>query len=650
MSHTNPAGPVSKQAGEPRQLIFLGLCSLALVLAAFAAPPTAQGAAPPDIPFGNWFGNQSEQVEECSVLLSEDPVPGREVTVTVRRGTTPVENAAVWFDDRSIGLTNESGRVDGTVPYVRSLEVTVGLPGGGSCEFGTGVGDRPGRSPAVASSAGNVQPGPAQSAPSSAGAFETALQVSEGPNVSTEYPISSVVDVGVRGQTNPGENVTVVAAIEGDPVPDATVLVDGETVGKTGGDGTYTLTVPDDGRESLTIVVQRGEIAGRTQVPVRLLRVAVQGERFPLPGQSATVEATVVSDPVEGAAVTVGDERIDTTDARGEAEIVLPADPLDRLTVTTGDRTAQRVLLTVYAPTIVSVAGVLVLLLGGPLVVYWAGGRRGLAVLFGFAANLVTGVAGYVVAGRDGAILAAGSLLLLIVLVIAVRRPALLRGLGDRVVTVLRPAGSGEDPLAAWIERVTDGVLWVTRRAEVAIDRLKAGVSRAVAHLRVFDVAAFATQLRAFVVAVPALVAAAAMFVVHAPRRLLGWMRPWADGDERTESTVDVGDHDRREETPGPAIRELWRRFARRVAPEHWPQRTPGEVSRRAIDAGFPRDSVVELTAVFRDVEYGGESLSETHYRRARNAFDSLGDGGETGNRADDDAGGVGDDGEVTES
>jgi hypothetical protein len=71
------------------------------------------------------------------------------------------------------------------------------------------------------------------------------------------------------------------------------------------------------------------------------------------------------------------------------------------------------------------------------------------------------------------------------------------------------------------------------------------------------------------------------------------------------------------------SLRELWRQFARRVVPGSWRTRTPGEVARAAVDRGFPREPVEELTDAFRDVEYGAESAT-TRRERAKAAFDSL--------------------------
>jgi len=87
-----------------------------------------------------------------------------------------------------------------------------------------------------------------------------------------------------------------------------------------------------------------------------------------------------------------------------------------------------------------------------------------------------------------------------------------------------------------------------------------------------------------------------------------------------SESVTDSSDGD---ESALPSLRDIWRAFARHVVPGHWRTRTPGEVSRAAIDSGLPRAPVEALTEAFRDVEYGGQS-SDSRREQARNAYDAL--------------------------
>ncbi|WP_255681819.1 DUF4129 domain-containing protein [Natrinema sp. SYSU A 869] len=72
------------------------------------------------------------------------------------------------------------------------------------------------------------------------------------------------------------------------------------------------------------------------------------------------------------------------------------------------------------------------------------------------------------------------------------------------------------------------------------------------------------------------------------------------------------------------SFRELWRAFARRVAPGRWRTRTPGEIERRALSKGYPREPVRKLTTLFREVEYGGRPRSRSHRERAAEAYDAV--------------------------
>lgn len=647
MTRTTPAAPVGRTAGEPRQLALVALCSLALVLAAFAAPPTAQGASPPDLP--NLFGDESRESSACVVTLSEDPVPGRDVTVTVHRRGEPVDGVRVWFDDRAIGTTNRSGQVAGEVPYVESLRIAVALPGGGSCEFVTGTDRGEGTGlRAETEPRADLDAGPARTGPVTAGVVPgsdspVAAQETRSENVTGTYGVDDGIDVRIEGRTDPGANVTLVAAIDGDPVPDATVSVAGREVGTTDSFGRHTFRVPDDGSSTVAVAVQRGELRTEEIVDVRLLQVAIRGGQFPLPGQSATLEATIGDEAVDGAAVTLAGERVGTTDASGELRIDLPADPTASVTVTAGDRTASTSVLSVFAPTVVATGVVLSLVLGGPLLAYWIGGRRGVAVVVGLATNAVTAAAGYAVAGRDGAVLAAVATVLLVALVLVVRRPAAATAAGES-------AGSAFE---GFLDRVTDDVLWLTRRVEAFVDQTRTSVASLVDDLRGYDPAAAVAALRDGVAAIPGFLVGGLLAVVGLPRRLVAGLRSSPPSDEADDATGrDDGGSSTR--ATAPPVRRLWRTFARAVASDRWPRRTPGEVSRRAIDEGFPRDAVVELTAVFRDVEYGGERLSDDRYRRARTAFDALGLGrdgerpSDEGVDGDDDADGDGP--EVTHS
>jgi hypothetical protein len=72
-------------------------------------------------------------------------------------------------------------------------------------------------------------------------------------------------------------------------------------------------------------------------------------------------------------------------------------------------------------------------------------------------------------------------------------------------------------------------------------------------------------------------------------------------------------------------IRERWRRFARWVRPGDWTTSSAVEVERTATEQGYPDDAAAALTEAFRRQEYGGDrSVPERLRDRARRAYDRL--------------------------
>jgi len=77
-------------------------------------------------------------------------------------------------------------------------------------------------------------------------------------------------------------------------------------------------------------------------------------------------------------------------------------------------------------------------------------------------------------------------------------------------------------------------------------------------------------------------------------------------------------------------LQSVWRRFVALVGVERRETKTPGEVARRAVRAGFPREPVYALTNAFRDAAYGGRAAG-SRLDRARDALASLRDDDEEG-------------------
>lgn len=80
-------------------------------------------------------GEPGEEVAAptCSIVVPERVVPGESMVVVVRSPRGPVEGAEVFVNDRSIGVTGASGTLSTTVPYERSLTVAADLPADAAC-------------------------------------------------------------------------------------------------------------------------------------------------------------------------------------------------------------------------------------------------------------------------------------------------------------------------------------------------------------------------------------------------------------------------------------------------------------------------------------------------------------------------------------
>lgn len=418
--------------------------------------------------FGEGEGNPRERVPpEYDVRVSPDPVPGRTVTVTVSRRGAPVEGARVAFGERSIGRTDAAGQVRGRVPYSEGeLVVRVQPP-----TRATG---------AVRASPVLVEASVAPPAVLDGGAPVRQAEPTPTPtNVTERYGLPTTASVRVVGETNPGTTVRVVARVADDPLPRATVRVNGERVGRTDANGTYALRVPDDGTRRLRVVVERGVVDGERTVPVRLLTVRIRpDDPVAVPTRPAAVTARIGAEPATNASVTVAGDRVGRTGPDGRAQIALPSDPTAEVVVRRGDRVARRSLLAAYATT--------------------------------------------------GAVLAVPALALLAALGGLVRYR-------ERVASAVRRAGSGAVRLAGWLARAAVRVGRWLGRVALALASQSRRLARWLAGLprRVVAWASPGAAL-AFLLAGP-------RWLLGLPRRAGGWLRSSDENPAATGEATQAG-------------------------------------------------------------------------------------------------------------
>ena len=665
---------------------FVVLAVLGLVVAAFLVPVVAApgGTGPGndsgggdstddapgdggsgDAPDGgfNWYellewflpeddGDSTVSESRCTIALDRQPEPGGEVTARISYEGAPLADAQVWFNGDPVGTTNADGEVTGTVPYERELTIRADVPGRPDCRASTG---------GVQQSSGQVLSSPA---------FPPTLSVAPAaqstPNASVTYPVDGTVTVDVRGRPAPGESLTVEAAINGRPFRGAAVFANGESVGETDADGTATVVVPDDGSERLRVRVARGDFEGTETVDVLLLSTSLRTEHLvALPGTEADVFAELGGEPTE-AAVFVGGERRGTTDADGRRSIQLPLNPTTTVSVETDDQRATTSLADIYAvPTAVLTLVVALLAVAA----YRVRGRRGVATVAAAVGALVAVIVADGLYGPTGRYAALAAVAVAVVVTAVYRwRRSITTGAAAAGGTlrwlagvVARAAGS--------VRRLPDAlrrfraslVEWAHRNALRVADALGrlatmlvAGARRTLAYIRRLprSISDFLARSGRYSVgellgravrnpaAVALAVGAAATVVVYRFGGRLGAalaatatfavalaLRRRGIGD--SEASGDSSLPDGHSPTPSRAadersIRTLWRGFARLVAPNRWRSSTPEEIATAAVERGFPRRPVAELTRLFREVEYGNRSLSSAVRSRASDAYEAI--------------------------
>ncbi len=371
-------------------------------------------------------------------------------------------------------------------------------------------------------------------------------------NTTRSFDVPTDVAVGIEGDPGPGETVTVNATIAGRPVPGANVSVNGTTAGRTDADGRLDVSLPVSERASVR--VERGEAAGNRSLELANLSVDVSG--FALPGLSVTVSVTDGGEPVSGATVGVGDSTGETGEG-GTAKVSLPLAPGATVTAETpaGLTETQPVRMRFLT------AGLVSLFALGVLAGAYLLRRRALAA--GRSLREQVRVALHWLSGAFVSALVA----------LAVRGEALLAA------------------LPAFLRRVRDTLAALARELAAAVRARKTDLGRL-------------PGPRALL----ARLLAAIRGLLAGVRDSLPGGDAAAEPDGATATTAGTP-------TDAPAARErvrrAWREFREQVPVADHRTKTPGELAREGVDAGFPRTAVRTLRDAIRDVEYGRRDPDE---------------------------------------
>ena len=595
---------------------------------------------------------------DVNIEVYGDVVPGTTVVVEVSDDEGPISGATIAVNGEQVGETGSDGTLEVTVPFERELVVTATPPDEDS-EYEARVAD---------ASLLSLGPSVTFSSPV-APRLTTAAGTHRSQNATVTHEVATDATVEVIGDPVAGGKVTVEATIQGSPIPHAAVRVDGEDAGETDGEGAATVTIPYE--EEVTVAVERGDVAGETTVAVLTdATVTLEPSDEPLvPGTTVRVHAAVENVPVADAAVRVSEtsdaenatgtpgngavaaENATTrTDRNGTATFVVPYVETAIVTVERGDVEASTEaavateieLAADERPLPFTATGIEATVAGEPVpnaTVSFDGDavaetdENGTAsasapltrtfsvdVTRGAASGSTTITVSLLPVVVVLAILAAGVLLW-------VRRYGTPSGGGSlpgRVASLIRHLGS-------WLSRFPDRVqavaVGVARRIGQAVrailDRapsLRVGLA-AIAGWLLAGLRSPRTLLATFLALLQRLRERLSMAARSARPSTTDLDHGEGTIDARTASTAGaVGAEADRDNVE--AIYRAWERLATRVPTRRW--YTVERTARSAVERGYSREAVDEVTDAFRDVRYGSRTPSDERVAAVNDAVDRI--------------------------
>lgn len=374
----------------------------------------------------------------------------------------------------------------------------------------------------------------------------------------------------------PDRELEIAAAVGSTPVAEGTVFLEGESVATTGENGTATVTLPETAGPA-DLRVERGPVEGERTVDVAEPDVEFTSPLV-LPGSPAPVQVSADGVGVQDAAVSLDSGGEDVTGDDGAARVWLPIDDEATVTVDVGAETATATIGNLYlrlTALVVLVPGLVV----GAAVTYVrfaaARERRRRAVLselfVGLAGSLAGLLAGF---GRpslprpDWSLSLPRSGISPPSMALSLPSPAPLTGAMSSLGSLSWSwSSSSERSVRSLFDRSTDTD---TESESEDDDGTRAADDE-------------------------------------------------SDGDDADSRSPFAADplEPRR---PRAEVRAAWHAVLDRLELENRETRTPGEVARSALAAGYPASSFRRLVTIVRDLEYGDREPSPDRVASARAA------------------------------
>lgn len=390
-------------------------------------------------------------------------------------------------------------------------------------------------------------------------------------------PVETEIEFATRGAVAPDREIEIRGTIGEYEVGDATVSVDGEAVGTTRSDGSITVELPETAGP-IEVEMHRDQLAGNHTYEVHEPEVSFTSQVI-FPGMPSHVSVTADGVPIENATVAVGDSETTTSDS-GTTWVRLPLSDEVTVTATVGAEEASTTVSNLYLRTTLVVLVGPGLFIGGTWTYLKYAPHRyrrrmnltgPMLKLGNLLGSLSTILASTVVAGLSA------------VKTVRLPRLGLSRFRFPRPNLSLVPSGSfslGFPSLGGLFGSLTSSDSSDNRSLSASI---KDAVTRE-------DDA----------------------------------------GENTPESTVSDDEEPTRqddiEKQPAPReeLRETWHTFLDHAGIRNRETWTPGEASRYALAAGYPREGVRRLLGLFRDAEYGESEPSAEDVTDARSTVETL--------------------------
>ncbi|ELZ06216.1 hypothetical protein C482_00300 [Natrialba chahannaoensis JCM 10990] len=460
--------------------------------------------------------------------------------------------------------------------------------------------------------------------------------------------------IELKGDPEPGGELTVVIA-DSSPVTDRTIEVDGERAGETEHDGRVDITVPY--AEEMTIDVVETNQSRTVDIETD---AAIEPAPGAAPNRDLEIAAAVGSTPVESGTVYLDDEQIGTTAENGTATVPLPetAEPTT-VRVERGPVSGERTI-DVQEPTVEFASPLLLPGMPAPVQVSADGtGVPNASVVTESGSSATTGDDGTArirlpfddeatVTSTVGAETATASVddlyLRLTTLVVIV--PGFVLG---AVVTYVRVVPSKHKHNRQQLSALFVGLAGIFDDLATVVGKIShslrnASLPRVGPTLkRLLSLRHLGRSLPRLVPSLPSTPSVGSLLPSiwslswgrssDRKRRLGSILSRRRDTDDADNDTAD--DHTDTESaatgslyseepleprSPRSEVRAIWHAVLDRLRVHNRETQTPGEVTRDALERGYPSVSMRRLATVFRELEYGDREPSADRVLSARAA------------------------------